>query len=97
MKRKKLKRNLEKAIKDYIRAFEKKQGMYFDYAVADDLTGVLCFGDIYLNFSDIVHDIEADIPSGRILTWYDYSIGLAFENNPFANYKNWLKTEKGNK
>ena len=94
MKHKKLKRNLEKAVKDYIRAFEKKQEVHFDYAVADDILGVLCFGDLSIDLEDIIYDINSKQPPERIIEWIDYSFGEAIKNRPYMNYKNWCKLNK---
>ena len=40
-----LRNKLDNILKEYIRLFEEKHEVFFDYAVGDDLTGLLCFGD----------------------------------------------------
>lgn len=67
-----LKDNLEKATMDIVKAFEKKQEMYFQFFVADDVTGIACFGDVlYFNISDICHDIFTEQPKGLIVEWLE--------------------------
>lgn len=90
-----LKTNLENAVSDIIKAFEKKQGVSFQFFVSDYVTGVACFGDVlYLNISDIWYDLLTEQPKGLIINWledclenenktinyHSYSIGLRFED-----------------
>lgn len=67
---KQLRTALDAAIRGYIRKFEEVHGIEFDFAVDDDLTGTLNFGDCYFNMSDVVYDINNKLPIGLILEWY---------------------------
>ena len=40
-----LRDKLDNILKEYIRLFEEKHEVFFDYAVGDDLTGLLGFGE----------------------------------------------------
>ena len=61
---------LKKIMKKYIKVFEKKHDMYFEFAINDDYLGILSFGDIYyINASDLVYDIDNDLPKSLILDW----------------------------
>lgn len=44
-----LRNKLDEILKEYIRLFEEKHEVLFDYAVGDDLTGLLCFGDYLIH------------------------------------------------
>lgn len=81
---------LNKILKKYIELFEKKQELKFEFAVSDDLMGIINFGDVlYFNITDIVYDIDTNQPKGLIINWlydnldsdkkinfYSYSKGL---------------------
>lgn len=83
-----MKQKLEKILKEYIDLFCEKQGLNFDFCVQDDYLGVICFNyDLFINISDIIHDIDNNISKGLILEWYNYTL----EINQFINYKTWLK------
>ena len=52
---KKLKQQYDQIIDQYIKIFEKKHGLEFEFFVGDDNSGVACFGDVfYFNISDIL-------------------------------------------
>lgn len=68
----KLRFRLEQAIKEYISAFEDKHEVEMEFPVSDDITGIICFGDTrYFNISDIIFDIDNNLPQGLILQWND--------------------------
>lgn len=77
---KKLKTALDAAIIGYIKAFEKKHDVAFDWAVNDDLTGSLSFGDNYFSMSDIVQDINKKYKKGLIFEWQNASIEAHFKS-----------------
>lgn len=65
-----MKQQLEQVMKQYIEAFEKKHDMFFEFAVNDEYLGVFSFGDVYyFNASDIVYDIDKDLPKHLIIDW----------------------------
>lgn len=68
---KKLLENYEKAVLNIIEYFCKKQELYFEYWAADCVGEVACFGgDIFLDFDDIIHDLNNYVPKGLIIDWY---------------------------
>lgn len=90
-----LRDKLNSVLKEYIRKFEEKHDCRFEYAVSDDLTGIISFGDIYFfHISDIIFDIDTNQPKGLIFEWMSdcaenqhkiinfrsYAMGLRFED-----------------
>lgn len=74
-KERQLREELEEILKSYIRKFEAKHDVEMQYAVDDDITGVLDFGDIYFfNVTDVIYDIDHDLPKGLILQWAEDSV-----------------------
>jgi hypothetical protein len=67
---KKLRIALNASIMRYIKAFEKKQNCVFEFAVSDDLLGIIYIADYYLSINDIIYDIDKDLPQGLIFEWY---------------------------
>lgn len=89
---KKLRVALDAAIMNYIRKFEKIHGVAFDFAVSDDLTGVLCFGDHYFSMPDIVYDADNKLPVGLIFEWNDAQIDANFKGDKQAiNLRSYAK------
>jgi hypothetical protein len=78
---KKLRKALDDAITGYIKAFEKKHDVFYEWAVVDDLTGILNFGDHYFSMSDIVEDIDKKYKKWKIFEWKDAGIKAHFEGN----------------
>ena len=71
----KLRKKLEETLMAYIRLFEEKHELDLQYIVNDDIMGVLDFGDVYFfNTTDVVYDIDHDLPKGLILQWAEDSI-----------------------
>lgn len=68
-----LRDKLDNILKEYIRLFEEKHEVFFDYAVGDDLMGLLCFGDYLFAIHDIVYDIDDNLPKNLIFQWQDDS------------------------
>ena len=91
----KLRNKLDDILKEYIRLFEEKHEIFFDYAVGDDLMGLLCFGDYLFTTRDVIYDIDNNLPKNQ---WQDdsfdslknpqhakinlqsYAMGLRFED-----------------
>jgi hypothetical protein len=71
--------------------------LIFEYAVGDDLTGMLCFGDNYFNLSDIVYDIDNKLPIPLIYQWQNDGIEAHFKGNEkvinFQGYAKGLRYE----
>ena len=69
-----LRKEWEEILMGYIRKFEEKHDVELQYAVDDDIMGVLDFGDVYFfNTTDVVYDIDHDLPKGLILQWAEDS------------------------
>lgn len=84
---KKLLENYEKAVNDIIESFCKKQGLDFEYWVADCVGEVACFGDIFLNFDDIIHDLINKYPPHLIIDWYFEQLD---NENQRINYRSYI-------
>ena len=69
----KLRDKLDNILKEYIRLFEEKHQVFFDYAIRDDLMGVLCFGEYLFAVGDVIYDIDNDLPKNLIFQWQDDS------------------------
>ena len=88
-----MRKKLDKVLKKYIKKFEKKHGLTFEFAVLDDLMDTICFGCVfYFDMADIIYDIDTKQPKGLIIDWlyesmeetepmnfYSYSKGLRYE------------------
>ncbi|QQV90877.1 hypothetical protein M1M24_gp06 [Polaribacter phage Freya_1] len=82
-----LKQNLENSVNAIIKAFEIKQDLYFDFFVADDVTGVACFSnEYYLHISDVCHDLFTGQPKGQITNWLEESIDNGDETINYQSY-----------
>ena len=79
----KIREKLDDILKEYIRLFEAKHEVFFDYAVGDDLMGLLCFGEYLFTIHDIVYDIDNDLPKNLIFQWQDDS----FDNSKNPHHK----------
>jgi hypothetical protein len=83
----KLKENLEKAVSDIVKVFEKKHGCRLQGWVADDVTGIADFHDImFFNLSDICHDIFTDQPKGLIIQWNEECVENYPQDINFRSY-----------
>jgi len=84
----KLSEQYEKSCNEYIKAFEKKQMMSFEFWVADNVGGVAGFGDLFFDFLDIKYDVDTEQPPYRIIEWSEHVL----ENQPkFINYATYCK------
>nr|DAY04626.1 MAG TPA: hypothetical protein [Caudoviricetes sp.] len=97
----KLRNKLDNILKEYINLFEEKHEVFFDYAVGDDLMGLLCFGDYLFAIHDIVYDIDNDLPKNLIFQWQDDSFD-SLKNSKhakmnFQSYARGLRFEDLNK
>lgn len=61
------------------------------YWVADDVGGILYYGDWSFGFNDILTDLKDDAPKGAILKYNDYVVQVCDENVAMLNYHSWLK------
>lgn len=82
----KLRKCLDGVIDLYVAAFEEKHDCYLEFWVADDKTGIACFGDHFFNLGDIVYDIDNNCPKYFIFDWQNHQI----ENGSKVNFKSYL-------
>lgn len=86
-----MRKELDKILMDYIRKFEKKQDMTFEFAVCDDLMGVICFGCVYyFSINDIIFDIDTSQPKGLITEWLEACLENKHRTNNI-NYHSYCK------
>ncbi len=71
----------------YIKAFEEKHELQFEFWVADDIGTIANFNDYYIDYEVIRHDIDNNIKKGKFLEWYDLVVGKEFT----INYTSFLK------
>lgn len=89
-----MRKKLNKILKKYIKKFEKKHDLTFEFAVSDDLMGVISFGDVlFFNINDIVYDIDTKQPKGLIIDWLYDSINQDKYIN-FQSYSKGLRYEQ---
>lgn len=83
-----MKKQLEKVLKQYIKEFENKQDLTFEFAVNDNLMEVISFGSVYFfNMSDIIYDVDNAIKENIIIEWLEYTL----EEKDYINYRTYLK------
>jgi hypothetical protein len=96
MKQKDALQNYRNACNDIVSVFARKQGLTFDFWVADEIGGVACFGDIYFfSLQDMLYDIEGRRKKGLILQWIEDAVE-ANEKEPdieFASYREYCLIE----
>lgn len=97
----KIREKLDDILKEYIRLFEEKHEVFFEFAVGDDLMGLLCFGEYLFTVRDVIYDIDNDLPKNLIFQWQDDSFDSL--KNPqhremnFQTYARGLRFEDLNK
>lgn len=85
-------KNFEDATRTLIDKFCTKHEADMEYAVCDDITGVLCIRDCYFNLSDIYYDMKEDKPKGMIYDWYYHCMDHAFfsgDDHVIVNYRSY--------
>jgi hypothetical protein len=82
----KLRKCLHQIIDLYVAEFEEKHETELEFWVADDKTGIACFGDHFFNLGDIIYDIDNDCPKYIIFDWQNHQI----ENGSKVNFKSYL-------
>ena len=87
-----LKIKYEKAVEDYVAAFEEKHDITLDYWVADFVGTIAVFGDYFISLEDIRLDIDNEVDKTLFFKWYDLSLELALNNEPVINYYSYLKS-----
>ena len=70
-----LKERYEKIIDEYVKLFEKKHNVELEFWVNDDKTGIACFvGVYYFSASDIIYDINNNLPENMIFGWLEDNV-----------------------
>ena len=83
-----MEKQLEKVLKQYIKEFENKQDLTFEFAVDDNLMEVISFGSVYFfNMSDIIYDVDNAIKENIIIEWLEYTL----QEKDYINYRTYLK------
>lgn len=86
-----MRKALNKILMDYIRKFENKHDVSFEFAVADDLMNMLCFDPYYFDITDVIKDIDNDYPKGLIIDWHEDSIEFYPKQINFESYAKGLR------
>lgn len=74
-------------VRKYIEEFEKKQGVNFEFWVADRVGEMACFGAYFFDFIDIRVDINENVSKDVILEWHNFIL----EEGLNINYRTFLK------
>lgn len=84
-----MRKKLDEILKKYIKLFEKKHSLNFEFAVNDDLLDVISFGSVYFfSIDDIIFDIDTNQPKGLIIQWLEESLEY---KDKIINYKSYSK------
>lgn len=88
-----LRSNYEKAVNNYVdtfivKHFEDIQVEY--YWIAQEVGGILCVNDYFINFLDIVNDIDNNVPKNTIFDYLEYSKKVYEYTHIKINYKSYL-------
>lgn len=91
-----LRLNYNEACNAYLMAFCEKHGYDYDPAawVANDPGGIAEIADMFVAMSDIITDIDRDIPEEEYAKYYDYCLrvgSIAGGELTVPNYDNWLR------
>ena len=82
-----VKNALESSIQAYIDLFCKKHDQEFEGWVGNEKASVALIGDHFINFTDIVLDLEKGVDKKHFFDWYYYTL----EGETFINYSTYLK------
>ena len=85
-----MKEDYNKSVNLYIKAFEEKHDIEFDYWVADIIGSIAMFGDYFFDFLDIKYDIDNFIEEKEIFNWYNFIL----DSEKKVNYSSWCKGYK---
>lgn len=73
------------AIGQYLDLFCEKQGLSFEFWHGDVPGSAAYFGDMMLQFTDIVYDIDTKQEPGKISDWYS-NLHFRSQNIPYRTY-----------
>lgn len=80
-----MRERFEKLAQEYMGAFAKKQGLQFEFWVADEVCGTACFGDWFFNLDDMRYDLDKGLPKGMVIDWHERVTGS------YINLPSWAK------
>ena len=83
--------SLNDSIEEYVKIFEKKHEIKFDFWIAEATGTVACFGDYFVSFEDIRLDLEKNVDNNVFFEWYDLSLELGLKDEPIVNYQSYLR------
>ena len=90
-----LKERYKNICNEYLQRFCIKQGYHYepnDAWVAGNAGDCANVGDFYFSFEEIRYDIDNDIPKGKIIEWYDYTLETSMLDLPLRiNYPSFCK------
>ena len=90
-----LKKQYEDTVNRYLKAFCVKHNLNYDEAmngwVANEVGGTVYISDYYIDFDDILRDINENIAERVFFDYYDYCMEAAHCGFTAPNYKSWLK------
>jgi len=92
-KSEKLKKTYFSVCNKYLKAFCEKQDFEFDENawVNEDIGGVAMINDMFLNFSDIVWDVNSEQPKGMITEWYYMCLENAINSINYFSYTHGIR------
>ena len=90
MKIENLKQLHEIVCNEYVKRFERKHGLNFEYWIADLVGETAAFGDYFFNMSEIIYDINTRQPKGLILKWSNDNVEYS-ESTHWINFTSYSK------
>lgn len=83
----KLQKDYRASCEKYIKAFEKRHDVSFEFWVGDEIGGVASFGDYFFNLTDIINDVNSDDSTELIFEWYN----ACMEHEDWVNYDSYRR------
>ena len=77
----KLRKDLDTALMAYVKKFERIHGVEHEWALNDDLMGILFFGDHCFSINDVIYDVEHKLPVHLIFEWQDAGMAAHIAGN----------------
>ena len=85
-----LKERFEKVANEYLDVFTKKQDLYCDGWIGDDVGGICGFIEQYFfTLDDMRLDIDLNAPKGLILRWQEDNLEAG--RDKYINYTSYIK------
>jgi uncharacterized phage protein (TIGR01671 family) len=93
MNKETLKNNYESACNAYLKVFCRKHDFEYepDAWVGDEVGGITCVGDCYVDMATIRTDIDQSAPEDEFVRWYDYCQRAGMLGITTPNFAAWLK------